>query len=871
MVVIIPQAIQAEQPSSSYWFPQDLLEWTPESDGDAVYNRSMIPLADRETGHAVNDNAQSEANLVALSSMNQATSGVPSQGGNTFESNTFSYWQYVDLMVYWAGSAGEGIIVPPSADIIDAAHKNGVPILGNVFFPPTVYGGQLGWFDEMLVQDENGNFTAADKLLEVAQYYGFDGWFINQETEGATSAQAKKMQEFLIYLQDNKPEGSHIMWYDSMVESGQIAWQNALTSKNDTYLQDGDKRVADSMFLNFWWNNQQASGQKAKDINRSPYDLYAGIDVEANGVNTTDIAWEGIFPQNGSPYTSLGIYRPDWAYKEKTSMEDFYAKEHLFWVGQNGDPSDTANNGSWKGMAHYFTANTPINSLPFVTHFNTGSGKFFAIDGNVERDLEWHNRSLQDILPTWRWIKEGSQGLEVDFDWTTAYYGGTSLKVSGSLEQNGSTNIPLYKTNIKVQEDTQLSLAYQHNSEDVDMKVGISFTDSPETYTYLTVSEGSSEASEEWKQAFIDLSSYKNKHIAAISLQFSSTNGVENYIANIGELQLYNQNSKTTPSEVQHVKIEKEMFTDGTYGEIALSWEDANNDMVSHYEVYRVMADGSRQWVGATPNDVYYLANLLRDGKEATSVFEVIAVSATYEKSNAQSVELTWPAYPTPTADFNVNKTLAAPGEEIQFLNLSSEVTEEVTWYFTGATTETSTEQNPVVTYDTEGTYSVKLVAKNSEGEDELMKDGLITISKDAVNITNIALNKSASANGACNQGEVAAFAVDGTLGKKWCAHVTPQWLQIDLGQSYDIAKFVIHHAEAGGESAGFNTKIFNIEVSMDGENWSKVVDVDNNVLGVSEHNIALTEAQYVRFNIIKPTQGGDQAARIYEFEVFGL
>jgi alpha-amylase len=38
-------------------------------------------------------------------------------------------------------------------------------------------------------------------------------------------------------------------------------------------------------------------------------------------------------------------------------------------------------------------------------------------------------------------------------------------------------------------------------------------------------------------------------------------------------------------------------------------------------------------------------------------------------------------------------------------------------WTFTGGTPSTSTEQNPVVSYSTEGSYSVSLKVKNSEDD----------------------------------------------------------------------------------------------------------------------------------------------------------
>lgn len=863
----------AKQPESSYWYPEALLNWSPETDPHAEFNRSSVPLAEREVLFNINDTQQSEAKLVALSALNANTSGVPSQGGSSFFANTFSYWQYVDLMVYWAGSAGEGIITPPSADVIDASHKNGVPILGNVFFPPKVYGGQDLWVDQMLSQREDGSFPAADKLLEVAEYYGFDGWFINQETEGGTRETAEKMQQFLIYLQDNKPEDMHIMWYDSMVEDGSIRWQNYLTDRNKMFLQDEETRVADSMFLNFWWwnNSQESSYNKALELNRSPYDLYAGIDVEANGTSTR-VTWENLFPKGGSPFASLGIYRPDWAFKTTDNMKDFYDREQQFWVGDAGDPSKTSENpDSWKGMAHYFSEATVINQTPFVTNFNTGSGTFFAIDGEVKSDKAWNNRSLQDILPTWRWLVESNgEALKVDFDWDEAYYGGSSLKVSGELSSENATHVKLYKTNLEVEKDTEVFVTYKGASDNTNMKLGVSFMDDPTSYEFFDIKKKSNG---EWTTERIKLKKFAGETIATISLFFESDKNIEDYSMNIGELKVTSKNSdKQFPKQPSNVVVSDISFDEGLYANVSLKWDVA--DDVKHYEIYRHLESGEKEFVGAIPNNVYYIHQLRRDQKESETTLEVVSVNHQLERSTSgELVTFEWPAYPTPKADFSVSKSIAAPGEEIQFYNNSSEATEEVEWQFEGATPSTSTEQNPVVTYAEEGIYSVKLIAKNSEGEDVLLREGFITISEDAANISNVALNKTATASGQCAPSEAPRYALDGkvTDNSKWCAIGANSWMKVDLGDVYQLSSFVIKHAEAGGEPAAFNTRAFTIEVSLDGETWNNVVTVTNNVDGISEHSIPLTEARYVRLAVQQPTQGGDQATRIFEFEAYGF
>ena len=48
---------------------------------------------------------------MSISIMNGSTSGNSPHGLNKVDANAFTYWQYVDLLVYWGGSSGEGLIV----------------------------------------------------------------------------------------------------------------------------------------------------------------------------------------------------------------------------------------------------------------------------------------------------------------------------------------------------------------------------------------------------------------------------------------------------------------------------------------------------------------------------------------------------------------------------------------------------------------------------------------------------------------------------------------------------------------------------------------------------------------------------------------
>ncbi len=71
-----------------------------------------------------------------------------------------------------------------------------------------------------------------------------------------------------------------------------------------------------------------------------------------------------------------------------------------------------------------------------------------------------------------------------------------------------------------------------------------------------------------------------------------------------------------------------------------------------------------------------------------------------------------------PLAGFTADITVGCASLTVQFFDESSENTTSWDWSFPGGNPSSSTEQNPVVVYDTPGSYDVTLVASNSEGDD---------------------------------------------------------------------------------------------------------------------------------------------------------
>ncbi|MCF8366136.1 MAG: PKD domain-containing protein [Bacteroidales bacterium] len=81
-----------------------------------------------------------------------------------------------------------------------------------------------------------------------------------------------------------------------------------------------------------------------------------------------------------------------------------------------------------------------------------------------------------------------------------------------------------------------------------------------------------------------------------------------------------------------------------------------------------------------------------------------------------------------PVANFAANATTVIEGNSVQFTDLSTNAPTSWTWSFAGGTPGSSSSQNPVVTYNTAGTYTVSLTATNAAGSDLETKTAYINV-----------------------------------------------------------------------------------------------------------------------------------------------
>lgn len=791
-----------------------LLTWTPEKDPDARYARASVPLAkDRVTGPLVNEYANPDAKLMVCSLSNSNHDNTPVQGSESFDSYAFGYWQYVDSMVYWAGS-DEGIFVVPTPDIIDSAHKNGVPVTATLGFPwgPDDTEGQirLKEIEKFIQQKSDGSFPVADKMVEVAKYYGFDGYFFNQETYGGTAEMAAKMAEMMKYVHKKHPE-IIFNWYDSMCEDGSVTYQDAVTEKNKIWIEKDSQGLyaADEFFMNYNWGG--ANGQKTsaeypdntvkipttietmKKYGRSPYDAFAGFEVQQNSI-ATPIRDHLLMDENNRLKLSIALYCPNSTMGFSKDPIDFHEKEKRFWVSSTGDPSNEPldpsdpDNWDWVGMARFFADKTVITKAPFVTNFNTGHGKKWYVDGSASRSGEWNNRSMQDILPTWTWMVQDSSGkdgntLKAAYDFSDAYNGGNSVKFAGTLDHTDT--IMLYSTNVS--NASTADITYKVNKKGSNVFLGVCYGDTYDesNFVYYPLSQKKIGA---WNTASVKLE--KGKTITALSLR--TEGDATNYKLNLGRIAL-NDGSKVTPKSPSKVTVDEMVYNTANEAQARVFWNKASD--ASYYEIYRVNAKGKDVLINATPNNAYFIPALKRDSGQTSVTLKVVPVSETGTRGKAAVKTIAW--------------------------------TEEESSY--------------------------------SPAKDQTSK--------------NVALNAEVTGYSGQGEAEPANKALDGTSlnGSKWChAGVNEGYMTIKLNEAKTIRRWRVEHAEAGGEGAISNTIDFSLQYKDDSGEWKTAKAITGNTAAVTD--VVLDKpvtAQEWKLNITKADGGKWVAIRIYEWQLF--
>ena len=600
-----------------------LLSWEPTNDPDSDYSRSVVPLADRYTGFTVNDYANPDAKLMVCSLANSKHDATNAQGQESFSSYAFNYWQYATSFVYWSGSK-RGQVVVPTGEFTDAAHTNGVPVMGTIFFD---WNG-----DSSVVENFVRNYrSVADKLIEVMEYYGFDGYFFNEET-AVNYTTAGNLRSMIAYMRQQRPN-MLIGWYDSITDSGNLSYQDAVNGSNSGWVSAG----VNEFFMNYNWTTQDVNTTVStmQNLGKSQYEAFAGLDVQQNCMNTY-FSSNYLLNNSNKLKLSLALYCPNSTMGLSGDGADFHEVERQFYVN-GGDPRSTSSSG-WAGMSRFFADHTTIISAPFVTNFNSGHGKAFYIDGVKSRDAEWSYQSVQDVMPTWTWIIDSNgQKLSGAYDFEDAYNGGSSIKFYGSLTANKPNNIMLYSTNLDINGSTNIAVT---SKNDRGLMKLVAYYGDSSTSSYANCQKAAfalDASSGGWTTSNVSLASLSGKKLYAIGFEIGGTSNVSDYQVNIGRLAV--TDSEAAAASASNARLEEIIYLDAYTAEARIKW---NGNNASSYEIYRLNADGTRTLIMETPNTAYYIPNLVRNDDQADVTVEVVPVNANGVRGESSRFTIDW-------------------------------------------------------------------------------------------------------------------------------------------------------------------------------------------------------------------------------------
>jgi endo-beta-N-acetylglucosaminidase D len=526
-----------------------LMAWTPTGPTALPANVSRVPLAVRQNTLSTQLNpAQSFSHQVNYIPDGMATWGGYLNEQNRFNLYNFTHWQYIDVLTWF-----DGPVAIPTRPWVEAAHRNGVKVIGSVFTSGTDVA-------TLIQKDASNNYIAAQKLIDLAAYYGFDGWFFNQESS-VSAATATELRNLLKRIQVIKPAGLEIHWYDAMLPSGAVAYQNALNTNNQLLLQEGSTRVSDAMFTNYFWSgatNINTSVSTATALGRSPFEVYMGADLWPNRSNQSLFArttWADSYFTGGDltqPKLSFGLFAANLTYNggfntfnsNAADYANFYRTEQRLFAGDDIDPS-TADATGWKGFGHYVPVRSVVNTLPFETYFAVGQGKVFANNG-VQLSKDWTDMAKQSLLPSWQWAKAGAAPVTVGFDFDQAYYAGNSIKLAGSLSGSNSATVRLYQTKLAITAATSFDVTYKAPAAGAtSTRLLLYFADNLSTPEQLDLGAA---PDAQWNTRSFSLAAFAGRELAVIGVEASSATAVAAYQINLGKFKIYNGSGATLPT-----------------------------------------------------------------------------------------------------------------------------------------------------------------------------------------------------------------------------------------------------------------------------------------------------------------------------------
>lgn len=529
---------------------------------------------------------------------------LPSQGssstGNVYN---FSHWQYVDSLYYYSHHL---LSVPPTV-WTDAAHRNGVTVLGTVTGDCSYCGSQM---NELF---EKHPSLAVEQLYQLATAYGFDGWMIDVENGATYSPQLLWAMERL-----RKGDSGHRPLKVVTYTAGAInlspellpAFEAAGEWQADYYhagFTHAPQRTFELLQQHPTLAEQRYNAYWATDVYR-PYGEYEPERCLSR--SSADWVWNGfrcnhvkvLFENLGSAraatgppgyFQSLALYAPAWTEfggRNQTTARPprrllFQEADERFWSGVGGyrlkGNSCTLATQKQNSVSSLLAPRSSLTRIPFSTRFDTGEGTGFAVAGEqvVGKEKKWNFLGAQDALPSEFCTESGDLSAGIDYE--EAYDGGSSLLITGSVTPT-ARHLYLYEAQAKLPAHPAFVLRYRA-TEGPEPRIAVWVGEK----AYDLPAKGAPEKEGEWT-TIQSVPENVQGTLTRIGVWFNPKTSSDKVKARIGELAVVNSSSYTPPQLITPVAEPAEK-------PVQLNWE-APSPTIQYYNVWAAIpAAGSAE------------------------------------------------------------------------------------------------------------------------------------------------------------------------------------------------------------------------------------------------------------------------------------
>ncbi|XP_055842844.1 cytosolic endo-beta-N-acetylglucosaminidase [Episyrphus balteatus] len=404
---------------------------------NAVYLGSLFPYlsSSRDT---VNEENKKEV-LVCHDMMGNYLEDRHYHSSTKYDDYRFFHWSGVDYFCYFSHKY---ITIPPCG-WINAAHSHGVKVLGTYITessPP---------LEEMLRTKESIDATI-EALVKLCKHFCFEGWLLNIECRVA-----KQLVEKLFYFVEqlrarirSEVENGIVFWYDSVIDTGDLSWQNEINDQNVRFF-----KLSDATLINYTWNEKSLvrTANVLRTHGEPATKSFFGIDIFGRG-QVAKFQTKQTLAKLSKTGFSYGFFAPAWTF-ETLSQFGYDIKNS----GGNDEVNEAfllRNDKFWWSLWEYIPTH-PYISLPLYTDFCVGSGKAVYKEGRKIKNGQFFSlskQSLQPSVPLYNCV-------ERNFD--NAFNGGSSLKVIQS-----DISFRLFTTDYPI--DGTLIFAYAYKLQKID-------------------------------------------------------------------------------------------------------------------------------------------------------------------------------------------------------------------------------------------------------------------------------------------------------------------------------------------------------------------------------------------------------------------